>query len=140
MSGNALGQSDCRIHKSAISQKQLGEPAWFSHADLDLRKTKYDLKVCSCRPLEILYTKFKTILGARQCMWEIVHVKEQNCMWYGGRKCTKLVLKLVAAKNDLSHSFILLLSCRLYYFHVCYDHHHSCTLHNPLTKQRYHFW
>ena len=56
------------------------------------------------------YTRFcarKTVLGASLCTWEIVHVKEQTCMlliitWYGGRKCTKLVLKPLAAKNGLS--------------------------------------
>ena len=48
-----------------------------------------------------------TVLGACPCMWEIMPVKEQMqmsliIMWYGGRKCTKLVLKSLAAKNDLS--------------------------------------
>ena len=60
------------------------------------------------------YTRFcacKTILGACPCMWEIMPVKEQTYMsliitWYGGRKCTKLVLKPLAAKSDLSFSVL----------------------------------
>ena len=61
-----------------------------------------------------LYTKFrarKTVLGARLCTWEIMHIKEQTCIiliitWYSSRKFTKLVLKPLADKNSLSISII----------------------------------
>ena len=56
----------------------------------------------------------KIVLHARPCAWEIVHVKEQTCMtctlliitWLGGKNCTKLVLKPLAAKNGLSISVL----------------------------------
>ena len=46
----------------------------------------------------------KTVLRARPCTWEIVHVI--NNTWYGDRNCTKLVLKPLAAKNGLSVSVL----------------------------------
>ena len=47
--------------------------------------------------------------------WEIIHVKEQTCtllilIWYGCRNCTKLVSKLLAAKNSLSISVLCIAS------------------------------
>ena len=36
--------------------------------------------------------------------------------YYGGRNCTKLVLKLFAAKNGLFQSCVLLFCCQLYHF------------------------
>ena len=76
------------------------------------------------------YTRFcahKIILGARLCIWEIVHLKEKTCTllitWYGGRKCTKLVSKPLIAKNCLSISvLLLLLSCTLYLFSLHDDY------------------
>ena len=61
-----------------------------------------------------LYTRFcacKTVLGAHRCTWEIVPIKEQMCTLLiitlcSNRKCTKLVLKLLAAKNGLSISVL----------------------------------
>ena len=57
---------------------------------------------------DFLHTKFcthKPILVARPCMWEIVPVEEQTCtllvITYDGIKCTKLVLKPMAAKSGL---------------------------------------
>ena len=59
----------------------------------------------------------KTVLGARPCTWETVHIKEQTSTliittWFGNRNCTKLVLKPLVAEK----SYVLLLYCRLYYF------------------------
>ena len=53
----------------------------------------------------------KTVLGASQCTWEIVYVKEQKCTlltitWYSGRNCTKLVLKPLADQDGLSISIL----------------------------------
>ena len=79
----------------------------------------------------LLYTRFhahKIALGARLCMWESVHVKEQMCTlliitWYGGRNCTKLVLKPLKLKMvSLFQSCVLLSSCRLYYFSLHDDY------------------
>ena len=69
----------------------------------------------------------KTVLGSHPCTWEIVHLKEWTyrlltITWYGSRNCTKLVLKPLAAKNNLLLSCILLLSCRLYYFSLHDDY------------------
>ena len=60
-------------------------------------------------------------------------VKERTCtlliVTYGGRKCTKLVLKPLAAKNGLSISVLCIaLSCRLYYFSLHDDCPHFCSL------------
>ena len=57
------------------------------------------------------FRALKTVLGARPCMWEIVHVKGETCtlftiLWYQGRNCTKLVLKPLAAKNGISISVL----------------------------------
>ena len=72
------------------------------------------------------YTRFrarKTVLGARPCVWEIVLVNKQACTllimtWYGGRNCTKLVLKTAS----LFQPCVLLLSCRSYYFSLHDDY------------------
>ena len=75
------------------------------------------------------FCKCKTILGECPCMWENIHIKEETCTlliitWFDGRNCTTLVLKLLTAKKaSLFQSCVLLLSCKLYYFHlklVCY--------------------
>ena len=52
---------------------------------------------------------------------EIMHIKEQTCtllmITCGGRNCTELALKPLAAKTAfLFQSCVLLLSCTLYYF------------------------
>ena len=60
----------------------------------------------------------KIVLRVYPCMWEIMHVKEQMCMMctlliitcYNSRNCTKLVLKPLAAKNDLSISVLCIAS------------------------------
>ena len=51
----------------------------------------------------------KTISAARLSMWKIVHIKEQTyslliIAWYGGRNFTKLILKFLAIKNNVSIS------------------------------------
>ena len=61
-----------------------------------------------------MYTRFrarKTVLGASLSKLKIVHVKQQPCTlliitWYGGRNCTKLVLKPLEAKNRFSTSVL----------------------------------
>ena len=58
----------------------------------------------------VSYTRFhtcKAVLGARPCTWKIEQVNKQTCTlliitWYGGRNCTKLVLKPLVAQNGLS--------------------------------------
>ena len=76
---------------------------------------------------QVRFCACKTVLGSHPCTWEIVHIKEQTyrlltIIWYGSRNCTKLVLKLLAAKNNLLLSCVLLLSCRLYYFSLHDDY------------------
>ena len=60
------------------------------------------------------YTRFcarKTVLRASPCTWEFVHIREQMytlliIRWFGGRNCTKLVFKPLAAKKGLSVSVL----------------------------------
>ena len=56
---NALGQSDFKILKRGIyfrhiSLEQLGQSAWFLHADIDWRWVKGDLKVFSWEDSNVL--------------------------------------------------------------------------------------
>ena len=63
----------------------------------------------------------KAVLIACLCTREIMPVNKQTWplleIWYGGRKCTKLALKLLADKKVSPFQFcVLLLSCIFYYF------------------------
>ena len=42
---NVLGQSDCRIFKSAIPLEQNDEKVWFLHVDTNSLKLKVDWKI-----------------------------------------------------------------------------------------------
>ena len=62
---------------------------------------------------DFLYTRFyasKTILRARPCMWEIMHIKEKTytllIITFRSRNYTKLVFKPLAAKKGLSISVL----------------------------------
>ena len=94
------------------------------------------------------YARFRvreTVLGACPCTWEIVHVKEQMCTlliitWYGGRNCTKLVLKPLVTKNGLFQSCVLLLPVDYTVSLYVVTTLHSCTLRNVFKEERHHFW
>ena len=61
--------------------------------------------------------------------------------WYGGRNCTKLVLKPLTGKKGLLQYCVLLLSCRLQYFSLHYDNPPFLRLvHYTSIQQHYHFW
>ena len=90
----------------------------------------------------------KTVLRARPCTWEIVHVKEQIyrlliITWYRGKNWTQLILKPLAGNSltaSLFHSCVLLLPCRLYYFSLHDDYppilqlaHYTICLHSSAT-------
>ena len=91
----------------------------------------------------------KIVVRARPCTWEIVN--EQTCTtctlltitWYDGRNCTKLVLKPLASKNDLSisvlciASFLLIILFQVTWwllsiFAVCIYLHSSATIFDKL--------
>ena len=87
-------------------------------------------------------SRMQNLFGTRPCTWEIVPVKGQMFTLliitrYGDRTCTKLLLKLLAAKNDQLHFCRVCCSFPVNYTISVYmmTTHllHSCTLGNLFT-------